>query len=341
MARPTSKFAVIQSSEQREQLIQMWKTHHCHYARIRAHAVLLSSQGYSIRELVAIFAVDRDSVSSWIERFQEGGAEALEDAERSGAPRILDDEEQELLRKLLKRYPNQPAKVLAELKEQTGKEISDSTLRAYANRFGLKWKRFRRSLRQKRDETAFQLAREELAELLAEPGLNVVYFDEAGFSLKGVVPYGWQPVGERSEVPVTGAHGSTIQALGFESQDGEIDTYLHKGYVNSEVVISVFEDYSQKIDGPTVVVLDNASCHTSGAFHDCLERWADRGLYVYNLPAYSPELNAIERLWKKLKYQLMPTHAWERFTGLLQNLTATLSRIGEVMYMPSLECYAE
>lgn len=341
MPRPASKFAIVESDKQREQLIEMWKTHHCHYTRMRAHAVLLSSQGYTVGSLVDIFGVNRDSVSSWIDRYSNGGIEALKDPDRPGAPPILDENEQQLLRELFRKHPNRPTKVLADLKEATGKEISKWTLRDYARRLGLRWKRFRRSLRQKRDETAFRQAQEELAELIGEPDLNVVYFDEAGFSLKGVVPYGWQPIGERYEVPVTGAHGSNIQVIGFESQEGTVMTYLHKGFVTAETVIEVFDDYCQVIEGPTVVVLDNASCHTSATFEARLDDWSKRGLYVYHLPPYSPELNSIERFWKKLKYQLMPPNAWERFTDLLSTLTTVLTSVGEVSYMPSLHSYAE
>jgi transposase len=341
MARPSTKFANISSDKQRQQLTQIWKTHHCHYTRIRAHAVLLSGQGYEISALVNIFGVDRDSVSSWIDRFEDAGPEALEDSDHPGAPPMLDEEEQRLLRSLFAKYPNRPAKVLAELKEQTGKDMSKWTLRDYARRFGLSWKRFRRSLRQKRDERAFRMAAGELAELISEPDLKVVYFDEAGFSLKGIVPYGWQPTGTRYEVPVSGAHGNNVQVLGFEGRDGSTGTYLHKGSVNSKTVIEVFDDYIQTIAGPTVVVLDNASCHTSGEIESRLEGWAKQGLYVYYLPPYSPELNAIERLWKRLKYQLMPADAWERFKHLLQTLTTTLTELGTVSYMPSLQNYAE
>ena len=125
-----------------------------------------------------------------------------------------------------------------------------------------------------RVEKAFRIAQQELAELIADPGLDVVDFDESGFSLKGVVPYGWQPIGQRYEVPVTGAHGSHIQVLGFESQSGTTATYLHKGYVTSDTVTQVFDDYCQTIKGTTVVILDNASCHTSAAFQSRLDAWA-------------------------------------------------------------------
>lgn len=341
MARPPMKFAEIKTPGQRDQLVQMWKTHPNHYTRMRAHAILLSSQRYTISSLVEIFDVDRDSVSSWIDRFEAGGVDALRDPDRPGGPQTLDEDEQKILRELFQRHPNRPSKVLSELKQRTGKEICESTLRNYAHRFGLTWKRFRRSLRKHRDDAAFQVAQEELAEMLEEPDLDVVYFDEAGFSLKGVTPYGWQPIGERMEVPVTGAHGSSIQALGFEHEDGSKQMYLQKGYVNSETVIEAFDDYSEQIDQTTVVVLDNASCHTSAAFTACLDKWAERGLLVYHLPPYSPELNSIERFWKTLKYQLMPATAWERFTTLLNTLTTKLCEIGDVTYMPSLHSYAE
>jgi len=32
-----------------------------------------------------------------------------------------------------------------------------------------------------------------------------------------------------------------------------------------------------------------------------LETWQKRGLYIFFLPAYSPQLNIAERLWKEIK----------------------------------------
>lgn len=90
-----------------------------------------------------------------------------------------------------------------------------------------------------------------------------------------------------------------------------------------------------------MIVLDNASVHTSTAFQAKLDECAEQGLCVYYLPPYSPELNKIERFWKRLKYQLVPPDAWERFSTLLNNLTSALGEIGEVAYLPLLYNYAE
>lgn len=155
------------------------------------------------------------------------------------------------------------------------------------------------------------------------------------------MPYGGQPVGERLEVPVTGAHGGTIQVLGLQLAGGSVDSSLHTAPVGDEAVIAVLENYSIRIARSTVVVLDNATAHTSGTFCDALERWAELGLKVCHLPPYSPKLNAIERFWKKRKYQLLPVGAWESFTTLLGHATTALCALGETTYLPSLEGYAE
>jgi len=72
-----------------------------------------------------------------------------------------------------------------------------------------------------------------------------------------------------------------------------------------------------------------------------LERWDERGLLVYYLPPYSPKLNSIERLWKKLKYRVLPVNAWENFSTLLVTLTSELCEIGEVSDVPSWQSYAQ
>lgn len=75
-------------------------------------------------------------------------------------------------------------------------------------------------------------------------------------------------------------------------------------------------------DEPVVVVLDNAGYHKS---HALRERWrhsADR-LQPFFLPAYSPELNLIERLWRYLKDKLA-CHRWWNDLARLQQATETL-----------------
>ena len=64
---------------------------------------------------------------------------------------------------------------------------------------------------------------------------------------------------------------------------------------------------------PTVVVLDNASIHHSRIVHDALPTLATRGLTLFYLPPYTPELNAIERIFRAIKHHHLPER---RYTSL-------------------------
>ena len=61
----------------------------------------------------------------------------------------------------------------------------------------------------------------------------------------------------------------------------------------------------QHVGKPWVVILDNASVHKAKAIQPMLKLLAQRGLKLYFLPPYSPELNRIEKLWHKMKYTWM------------------------------------
>jgi transposase len=63
------------------------------------------------------------------------------------------------------------------------------------------------------------------------------------------------------------------------------------------------DNYVQKIDKLTVVVLDNAPIHTSKAFQKKIAEWRQKKLEIFWLPTYSPQLNLIETLWRFMKYE--------------------------------------
>jgi hypothetical protein len=69
-------------------------------------------------------------------------------------------------------------------------------------------------------------------------------------------------------------------------------------------------------DLPTVVVLDNAGFHRAQHVREALPRLRDLGVYLYYLPPYSPELNAIERLFRVIKHHELPERSYPTFDAL-------------------------
>ena len=88
------------------------------------------------------------------------------------------------------------------------------------------------------------------------------------------------------------------------------------------------DEFSQTITKRTVVVIDNAPIHHSKKFRARIAQWQEQDLWIYYLPAYSPELNIIEILWRFIKYQWLPFDAFLNFQNLKERLADVLAKIG-------------
>jgi transposase len=59
----------------------------------------------------------------------------------------------------------------------------------------------------------------------------------------------------------------------------------------------------------------SASIHRSEAFEDRRPYWKKHGLIIKYLSPYSPELNLIEILWRRIKYTWLPFSAYACLIG--------------------------
>ncbi len=80
--------------------------------------------------------------------------------------------------------------------------------------------------------------------------------------------------------------------------------------INSDVVVAVFDEFAKTTNKPTYVLIDHAPTHTSGFFLCQIEQWKESNLFVKFLSSYSPDLNIIEILWRKIKYDWIPFSAF-------------------------------
>jgi transposase len=78
----------------------------------------------------------------------------------------------------------------------------------------------------------------------------------------------------------------------------------------------------------TVLVIDNASIHTSNAFLEKQAEWKAKGLTIFFLPTYSPELNIIEILWRFIKYSWLEIDAYDSWISLVNAVENILIKFG-------------
>lgn len=70
----------------------------------------------------------------------------------------------------------------------------------------------------------------------------------------------------------------------------------------------------EHVGKPLVVILDNASVHKAKVAAPMLNLLEQKGLKLYFLPPYCLELNRIEKLWHKMKYEWMAYKARDAST---------------------------
>ncbi|MDF1884456.1 IS630 family transposase, partial [Sulfurimonas sp. SAG-AH-194-C21] len=168
----------------------------------------------------------------------------------------------------------------------------------------LSYKRVRRDTARKPDPALYEQKKKEL-DILKDQAfkgeIDLEYFDESGFNLNPNLPYAWNPIGETLSIPAK--MSKNLNVLGFFNKN-KSTLFASTTYdkVDTEVVIGHFNLFVDEIKAPTVAVVDNASIHTSKKFQEMLPIWKEKGLTVFYLPPYSPQLNPIEMVWKFMKY---------------------------------------
>lgn len=100
-----TKFVEELTEEQKSELQKVMKSHAPQRERMRAHAILLNARRFSIDQIAAIYEVDRDRVSQWLERWRESGFDGLKDEPRVGRPTKLSVAEQAQVLEIVKEEP--------------------------------------------------------------------------------------------------------------------------------------------------------------------------------------------------------------------------------------------
>jgi len=323
------KFVNSLTDAEKITLESMYNNHPLPMTRKRAQSILLSNQSYSIPYISEIVSACRQSISSWITNWDEIGLLGLIENIRTGRPRKLSiEDENNAIEKIIEE-PRSIKKVLADITTKTGVTICKETLRRICKRAGLSWRRVRKSLKNKRNAKAYDEAFNMIVELLEQEQsgkIDVYFYDESSFDLQPCVPYAWQAKGEQIELP--SSRSKKLNVLGFLNKACHLESFVFEATVDTNVVVACFDEFLKTINKPTYVLIDNAPTHTSDLFLERKKQWEKKGLFIRNISTYSPELNIIEILWKKIKYEWMPFSAYQSFKALKDNLFDILKKVG-------------
>lgn len=152
----------------------------------------------------------------------------------------------------------------------------------------------------------FRQAQDEIAELLvaADKGqITLAYCDEAGFEQTQPNRSAWTPSGQCHES--TAQRGKRLNVVAALLSTGELFSARLWQHMTGLLFVGFLGLLMEHVGKPVVVILDNASIHKTREVEPLLRVLQEKGLSLYFLPPYSPELNRIEKLWHKMKYEWM------------------------------------
>src|SRR5688500_12780446 len=148
--------------------------------------------------------------------------------------------------------------------------------------------------------------------------LQLAYLDECGFSPSLPVTATWVRRGERKWVPYENPQGRRWNTLVLYAPTGVQPAWDWIGKPRAFTAEDFVEFLLERppCPVPLVIVLDNASLHRSQAVRAALPRLWARRIYFCFLPAYSPELNAIEPCFRVIKHDELPARVYTPLAAL-------------------------
>ena len=267
-----------------------------------------------------------NTITSYLREYAEGGLRAsLED--RASRPISSLQPFMPCLRCSFTVVPPSPAKhAAARSATLTGIVISEEQARRLLKELGMRYRKSAPIPGKHDPQLPFDFLRKELEPRLIEAahGLRKVFFvDAAHFVLGCFLGMIWS----FSRLFIKGASGRQRDNIlgAVDSHSKEVATVRTTGNLNALSVCRLMEVLANKHPGiPVTLVMDNARYQRC----QCVRARADElGLELLFLPAYSPNLNLIERLWKLTKTKCLRNKYYPEFTAFTSAIDRFLDTI--------------
>jgi transposase len=150
--------------------------------------------------------------------------------------------------------------------------------------------------------------------------------DESGFYLLPAVVRTYAPRGQTPvlQVPLTHDHLSAISAL---TPSGQILMQVRERALRGPDVVRFLKHLLRYIPGKLLVIWDGSPIHRAQVVKNFLAQAEAKRLHLEPLPAYAPELNPDEWLWRYLKHVELRNLCCHSLTELRYELRLAVARV--------------
>lgn len=158
----------------------------------------------------------------------------------------------------------------------------------------------------------------------------IVYEDEATFRQTPTLHRTWARLGCQPQIPTRGQRNSQKILGAVSLYTGQFVYHHQTDYFNAETYLHFLEHtllpsfYKRR--RRIYLIQDNASYHKKPEVYEWLEKHRSK-IEVFLLPAYSPEFNAVERVWHHIRMNATHNRYFDTPEDLCHSLFSAFEKI--------------
>ena len=299
--------------------------YHCSPSRLtreRAHAILLSSQGYTPRQISEILFRSEKTAREWIKAFNKQRISSIFSKHwfNQNAAKLTREQKEQIantLSKPLSEYslPKEFWEVKS-LKRHIKSEfdVEYQSNESYYLIFRLAGFSFHvpNTFSTRRDDNLIERRmkeiRRELKKYQNDPNWVILVADESRILWRAIIRKAWFPKGSEGKKTIlkiehNTEHQNYFGALNLKTGKPHL---IKLPWQNKEEIITALKYLKRNYRGKRICLIwDNASFHRSNLLKAKLKKGGELSMYhLINLPPYAPDKNPQEKIWGYAKGQI-------------------------------------
>ena len=299
----------------------------------RIHTLLYLFEGKSVAEVAELLRLSEQAIYNYVKAFILKRLDSLVYQRPPGRAPKLSKTQKQVLAKLIERGPQSAGydcgcwdtTMLQDLiLTRFGREYSVHYVAELLKKMGFSYQKARFVSEHLGDVAPAQQewmdkTWPEIMRLAQAKGAMILFGDEASFAQWGSLSYTWARKGKQPTVPTSGKR-KAYKIFGLiDYFSGAFFYKGHTGRFNSDSYQAFLNEVLAKTKQPLIIIQDGAPYHTSKAMQEFFAQHADR-LWVEQLPAYSPQFNPIEYLWRNIKKKATHLRYFPTFEDLVKKV---------------------
>ncbi|MEK6755122.1 MAG: IS630 family transposase [Bacteroidota bacterium] len=302
--------------------------------QVKMDVLLLKAHNLPHPKIAHIVGVSENTVRKYLQDYQQGGLERLQEVHFYKPQSLLVPHRETLAAYFEAHPPASVSEAVAKIEELTGIRRHLTQGRKFLKSLGLRRLKVG-SIPAKADvEQQAQFKQQELEPRIEEArsGRRALYFvDAAHFVLAPFLGYLWVRVRRFIQAPSGRQRFNVLGAL--DALTHQMITVTNTTYINALSVCELLRQVAARHVGlPVTLILDNARYQKCALVQQLA---ATLDIELLYLPAYSPNLNLIERSWRFVKKKVLYCHYYKDF-GSFQAAIADCVNQAHVTYREEL-----